>query len=128
MMVAMIPTTPVPPREVPLGAWGGPSIALTVEESGAKVELDCAHGRIDGRLVLDAEGRFELPGTVARERPGPVRMGPDGKAEEEKGVPATYSGKLDGDVLRLTIRSEKGSDSRPLEARLGQAPRLHKCL
>jgi hypothetical protein len=127
-MIVLMPVTPTPSREVPLGAWGGTSIALTVEESGAKVELDCAHGRIEGRLVLDADGRFVLPGTVARERPGPVRMGPDGKVEEEKGVPVTYSGRLDGDVLRLTIRYEKGTESRPLEARLGQQPRLHKCL
>jgi hypothetical protein len=116
------------PREVPLGAWGGMGVALTVEDSGAKVELDCAHGRITGRLALDADGRFELPGTFARERPGPVRMGPSGEVEEEKGVEATYSGRLEDGVLHLTFRVGKEAGSRPLEARLGQTARLHKCL
>ena len=115
-------------RTVPAGAWGGNGIALTVDESGAKLELDCAHGRIAQPLALDADGRFELTGTFVRERPGPVRMGPNGEAQEEKGAPATYSGRLEGDVLRLTIRFENGGESRPLEARRGQAARLHKCL
>jgi hypothetical protein len=125
----MTALSPGPPREVALGRWGGTSVAMTVEESGAKLELDCAHGTISGRLSLDAEGRFELPGTLARERPGPLRMGPNGEAAEEKGAPATYSGRLQDGVLRLTIRIE-GEEKHlgPLEARLGQAPRLHECL
>lgn len=128
-MIVLMPVTPAPPREVPAGAWGGTGIALTVEESGAKVEFDCAHGRISGRLTLDAEGRFDLPGTVARERPGPVHMGPNGEPEEEKAAPARYSGRLEGDVLRMTVRVEGAqADTRPLELRLGQPPRLRKCL
>ena len=102
---------------------------MTVEESGAKIEFDCAHGSISGRLALDADGRFELPGTFGRERPGPVRMGPNGEAAEEKGAPATYSGRLQDGVLRLTIRVEGADeDFPPIELRFGQTPRLHKCL
>jgi hypothetical protein len=128
-VLAMCAFSPDPPREVALGRWGGTSIAMTVEESGAKIEFDCAHGTVSGRLALDEDGRFELPGTFARERPGPVRMGPNGEAVEEKGVPATYSGRLREGVLRLTIRIEGADkDIPPLELRLGQTPRLHKCL
>jgi hypothetical protein len=129
MMLAVTAPTPAPVREIPLGAWGGTGLALTVEESGAKLELDCAHGRITGRLALDSDGRFELPGTITRERPGPVRMGPNGEAAEEKSTPATYSGRLEKGVLKLTIRIE-GSRGEPtaLEARFGQTPRLRKCL
>ena len=73
-MIAAWTPTPNAARSVPSGPWGGRGIALTVEDSGAKIEMDCAHGRITGRLVLDADGRFELPGTFTRERPGPVHM------------------------------------------------------
>jgi hypothetical protein len=118
-----------PARELPTGAWGGTSIAMTVEASGAKVEFDCAHGAISGRLALDADGRFELPGSFARERPGPVRLGPNGEAVGEKGVPATWSGRLQDGVLRLTLRVEGGErDLGPFELQLGRTPRLHKCL
>jgi hypothetical protein len=130
-MIVLMPLTPTPspPREIAAGAWGGTGIAMTVEESGAKIELDCAHGRISGRLALDAEGRFELPGTLARERPGPVRMGPDGETAEEKGVPATYAGRLDGGILHLTIRVEKAEEpGADLRLQRGATPRLHKCL
>jgi len=128
-LLALVAFSPEPPREVALGRWGGRGIAMTVEESGAKIEFDCAHGSISGRLALDADGRFELPGTFGRERPGPVRMGPNGEPAEEKGAPATYSGRLQDGVLRLTIRVEGADeDFPPIELRFGQTPRLHKCL
>ena len=121
--------TPSSPRTVPSGPWGGRGIALTVEDSGAKIEMDCAHGRIAGRLVLDADGRFELPGTFTRERPGPVHMGPNGEAQEEKGDPARYSGRVEGDTLRVSIRLESGGrEMGPFELQAGTTPRLHKCL
>ena len=120
---------PDSPREIAAGAWGGTGIAMTVDESGAKIELDCAHGSITGRLALDADGRFELPGTLARERPGPVRMGPNGEPAEAKGVPVTYSGRLEGDTLHLSIRYEKAEEpSAELRLQRGATPRLHKCL
>jgi len=128
-MVAAGTPTPSASRSVSSGPWGGTGIALTVEDSGAKIEMDCAHGRIAGRLVLDGEGRFELPGTFTRERPGPVHMGPNGEAQEEKGEPARYSGIVEGDALHLTIRLDRGGrEIGPFELRAGRTPRLTKCL
>jgi hypothetical protein len=127
-VVAVAGFSPDSDRSVPLGAWGGTGVALTVEESGATLEFDCAHGSITGRLALDTNGRFELPGKFVRERPGPVRMGPNGEAEENA-EPATYSGRMDDGALLLTIRLEKGArvvDGLRLEQ--GKTPRLHKCL
>jgi len=121
--------TPERSRTLPSGPWGGRGIALTVEDSGAKIEMDCAHGRITGRLLLDAGGRFELPGTFTRERPGPVHMGPNGEAQEEKGEPARYSGTVEGNTLHLTIRLDRdGREMRPFELEAGKTPQLHKCL
>ena len=101
---------------------------MTVDDSGTKIEMDCAHGRITGRLALDGDGRFELPGTFTRERPGPVHMGPNGEAQEEKGEPALYSGRVEGDALRLSIRLESGGrEMGPFELQAGRTARMPKC-
>jgi hypothetical protein len=119
--------TPAPagPR-VAEGRWGGVGIALDVTASGARVELDCAHGTIEGPLELDADGGFDRPGLLARERPGPVRMDEE---TEEKGKPVRYVGRLEGETLTLRIiRPDARQPPSPLSAVLGRSPRLHKCL
>jgi len=40
------------------GTWGGTHVSLTVGESSATIEYDCAHGLIDGPLLTDRRGRF----------------------------------------------------------------------
>jgi hypothetical protein len=116
--------TPSPESRIPPGAWGGDGIALDVTASGARIELDCAHGTIDAPLSLDAEGGFDLPGTLVRERPGPVRM----DEEEKPGVPVRYSGRLEGETLTLRIvQPNAPRPMRPLTAERGKSPRLRKC-
>ena len=106
------------------GRWGGTGIAVEVTASGARIELDCAHGTIDSPLTLDDEGAFDLPGTFVRERPGPVRMDQD----DEKGLAVRYAGRLDGDTLELRIvRPDAPRPPKPLSARKDQVPRLRKC-
>ncbi len=85
-------------RYVPEGTWGGPHVRLQVREGGAEIEFDCAHGEIGAALTTDAEGRFDLPGTFAREG-GPVHVG-----RERSGRPARYSGRIEGQTLTLTVR------------------------
>ena len=118
--------TPTPsagdPSRVAPGRWGGTGIAVEVTASGANIELDCAHGTIDAPLSLDAEGRFDQPGTFVRERPGPVRLD-----EEDKGEPARYSGRLDGEELTLQIQVGARPPMPPLTAILGRTARLRKC-
>ena len=116
--------TPSPESRVAEGSWGGVGIALDVTASGARVELDCAHGTIDAPLALDPEGGFDLPGTLVRERPGPVRM----DEEEKPGVPVRYSGRLEGETLTLRIAQPNAPrPTRPLTAERGKSPRLRKC-
>jgi hypothetical protein len=123
-LVAVGPTPPpADARRVPEGRWGGTGISVEVSASGAKIELDCAHGTIDAPLALDEDGRFDLPGTLVPERPGPVRMG-----EEEKPEPARYSGRLDGDTLTLQIlRPNAPRQMSPLQVIHGRNARLRKC-
>jgi hypothetical protein len=106
------------------GPWGGLGVSLSVSDSGAEVEFDCAHGTIRGPLRLDAEGRFDLPGVFVRERPGPVREGAPGGAEE----PARYRGRAHGDTLTLeAFLPGPGRTVGPYTLERGAAPRLRKC-
>ena len=61
------------PRRIAQGAWGGQHITMQVSESSATIEYDCAHGQINGPLVTDRHGRFDLKGTHSPEHGGPVR-------------------------------------------------------
>ena len=111
------------PRRVPEGKWGGVGLSVEVGASGAKVELDAAHGTIEGPLALDAGGRFEGNGTLVRERPGPARIGD----EDAAGEPARYRGTIAGDTLTLDVTLTKsGTAIGPLKATRGAPARLRK--
>ncbi len=80
------------------GTWGGQHLIVTVGESSATIEFDCAHGQIDGPLVTDRRGRFDLKGTYAPEHAGPVRDN-----EQSAGQPVRYAGWTDGKKMTLTV-------------------------
>ena len=105
------------------GEWGGDHIALAIDNGGADVESDCAHGRIAGPFEVDAAGAFSLSGVWSPEHGGPVREG-----EEDAAQPARYSGRIAGKAMTLTI------DIASPPARLGpfapekdRSPNLMKC-
>jgi len=111
-------------RRVAAGSWGGMGIRIEVTETGAQIEYDCAHGTISEPLLLDADGRFDVKGLHFREHGGPVREG-----EEARGDPVRYTGRVTGENMTLTVRSE-GSDTHAGSYELvrGKTGRLHKCL
>ncbi len=80
------------------GVWGGRHIRFEVTERGADIEYDCAHGRVEGRIVVDARGRFNVTGMHYEERGGPVR--PGGQAP---GYRVRLSGVVGGSLLKLTV-------------------------
>ena len=108
------------PTAVPQGSWGGEHVAVTVTSTGARVEFDCAHGTLTQPLTLDSNGQFGVAGTFTREGgPTPVI---------EPAVPATYSGRLQGTILRLTV-TLSGSNQ-PLDTftlAQGRTPTITKC-
>jgi hypothetical protein len=104
------------------GAWGGMHIGLTVRQKDARIEMDCAHGTIDGRITPDKQGRFEIAGRYVRERPGPIRLG-----EDTSGRPARYRGEVSGDKLTLTIVLEDETTVGPFELTRGSRARIMKC-
>jgi hypothetical protein len=80
------------------GDWGGDHIRLEVTGQSASIEYDCAHGTIDGPLVVDSKGKFKLSGTHVGEHGGPVR-----REESGNDHPASYSGWTDGKQMTLTV-------------------------
>lgn len=98
------------------GAWGGPEAALTVEAHGARVELPCADGRIDGTIEL-VDRAFLGAGPWW---PGPVPPGDP--------LTAHYSGTVLGDRLLLSIVVQPGGATHgPLELRRDREPTFPRC-
>jgi hypothetical protein len=80
------------------GVWGGEHIRFEVTEAGANVEYDCAHGTVEGKIVVDSRGRFNVYGLHYEERGGPVRPG-----GEAAGYRVRLSGRVGGSLLKLTV-------------------------
>lgn len=107
---------------IPAGEWGGSHISMSVTERSAKIEFDCAQGEIFGPLTIDSEGKFHLQGTFTRERGGPVRADETRKAE-----PATYSGKVTGNKMTLTLKLSDSDESQTFTLEKGKEAELFKC-
>ena len=108
-------------RHISTGVWGGQHISMKVGAKSATIEYDCARGAIDGPLVVDADGHFNLRGTHRAEHGGPVRAD-----ETSNGQPATYTGTIKGNTMTLTL---KVGDSEPETFTLekGHEGELFKC-
>ena len=108
-------------KRIPAGLWGGQHINILVGEKSARIEYDCASGVINGPLVVDSDGNFNLRGTHLRERGGPIRADDD-----RKGQPATYSGSIKGNTMTLTLKlGEEDTETFTLEK--GKEGELFKC-
>ena len=105
------------------GVWGGEHIRFEVTGRGARIEYDCAHGTVEGRIVVDGRGRFGVEGTHYEERGGPVRAG-----EGSAGYRVRLSGRVGGSLMRLTVTR---ADNRELIGTFslarGREPELVKC-
>ena len=105
------------------GTWGAPHIRLTVGDSSATIEYDCAHGQINGPLVTDRHGRFDLKGTHSPEHGGPVR-----DDEQSAGQPARYVGWTDGKKMTLTVTLAGRKEAiGTFNLTLGGGGRVFKC-
>ena len=110
-------------RRLAQGTWGGTHIRVSVGESSATIEFDCAHGQIDGPLVTDRRGRFNLKGTFSPEHGGPVRNN-----EQSTGQPARYTGWTDGKKMTLTVTLAGQKETiGTFNLTLGGGGRIFKC-
>ena len=105
--------------------WGGEHIRALAFERSVAVELDCAHGEIDGPLVpTDPSGHFSVEGTFTPEHGGPVFLD-----EEPDTHPALYRGIIEEGLMQLTIiLADSGREIGPFELVRGQEAQLFKCL
>ena len=109
---------------VATGIWGGEHIQMQVDENGARLQYDCAHGSVDEPLTLDHEGRLDVKGTHVRERGGPVRRGdkPDNR-------PARYTGRVEGQTMTLTVMLTDSDESAgTFTLTQGEPGQIRKCL
>jgi hypothetical protein len=120
-------------RRVDDGTWGGRGVRLDVGASGARLEFDCAHGRINGPFALDRAGRFEARGTYTREG-GPARVGadvPDGVRPADEGAEtfeASYAGRVEAGKMTLSVTlSPGGARLGPFRLARGEQATLVKC-
>jgi hypothetical protein len=104
------------------GTWGGTHVMLEVEDSGGRVEFDCAHGVLEEPLVLDRDNHFDVAGHYVREHSGPVR-----KDEDQTGVPARYRGHVENKQMSLEVAIQGQSDTQSFSLALGSEPRVMKC-
>jgi hypothetical protein len=86
------------PDALTQGVWGGEHIRFEVTGRGANVEYDCAHGTVEGRIVVDRRGRFGVNGMHYEEHGGPVRAD-----EDAAGYPVRLSGTVGGSLMKLTV-------------------------
>lgn len=108
-------------QRIPAGVWGGEHIRIEVGTKSATIEYDCAHGVIQGPLVVDSHGRFNLRGTHSLERGGPIRAD-----EPERSQPATYTGSITGDRMTLTLKLANAEDE-TFTLERGKEGELFKC-
>lgn len=66
--------------------------------------FDCAEGRIEGPILPDERGRFEVSGTYTP-TPGPE------PAEGRPGRPAQYHGRVQGKMIILSVTLVDTGDS-----------------
>ena len=110
-------------ERLPSGVWGGQHVQMTVKDTGAAVVFDCAHGTVDGALLLDEGQRFDAGGVFVREHGGPVRI-----HETENREPARYQGTKDGSTLTLRVVLHDGEKTLgPYTLSFGQNGHVVKC-
>ncbi len=108
-------------QRIPTGNWGGQHINIKVTPQSATIEYDCATGVIQGPLVIDRNGNFNLHGTHRMDRGGPVRAD-----ETPKELPATYTGSIRGNSMTLNLKvSDAEVETFKLEK--GKEGELFKC-
>jgi len=85
-----------PTAPVVVGSWGGSQVSLDLDRSGGTLTYPCAAGTIDSTWTLGADGVFTSTGDHYFGG-GPV---PPGGGTPH---PARYDGRLNGNVLTLTV-------------------------
>lgn len=112
-----------PPTASLGGDWAGDRMQLTFTPEGARVEMDCASGAIKGPIALDRNGKFAAKGHFERYQSGPQRADNFQKPSE-----ARFSGKITGDMMKLSILDKGAHVPHAYTLRKGARLKLIRCL
>ena len=112
------------PPSVLVGTWGGDHAGLVATPDSGTLEYDCAAGRITEPLRPGSDGRFVASGTHTPGHGGPVRID-----EILPRRPARYTGRVDGDLLSLTVvMTDSNVTVGTFQLTRGRSPNVFKCL
>jgi hypothetical protein len=112
------PTGVKPPKDL-AGMWGGENAALMADDTSAHIHIGCTYGNIHQQIVLDAGGRFDLPGEQ-NITAYPV----------DRGIlhPARFVGRVSGGNMTLTITlTDTTVTLGPVNLSYGKEPRMGPC-
>ena len=112
------PTGVKPPKDL-AGTWGGDNAGLIASDTSAHVHIGCTYGDIHQRLMLDADGRFDVPGEQ-NITAHPV----------DRGIlhPARFVGRVMGSTMNLTITlTDTAVTLGPVLLTYGKEPRMGPC-
>src|SRR5439155_14384925 len=105
------------------GTWGGDNAGLIADDSSAHVHIRCTFGNVHQAIVLNAAGRFDVPGDyVLRAYPGYVGLS----------LPARFQGSVSGKTMALSVTvqdttADPTAQLGPVLLCDGQEPRMGPC-
>jgi hypothetical protein len=88
------------------GLWGSEKMGLKVTSSGATFDFECGHGKIKQKITPDANGNFEVTGTITH-----YLYGIDSTNQT---FDAEFFGDVQGETLLLNVvwENEEGLTNR----------------
>lgn len=112
------PTGVKPPKDL-AGTWGGQNAGLIADDTSAHIHIGCTYGNIHQQLVLDANGRFDVPGEQ-NITAHPVDLGVL--------HPARFTGQVRGGDMTLTITLQDTTVTLgPVVLVYGREPQMGPC-
>ena len=102
------PASPGAKAALLIGSWAGDGFAIGADEDRATVQSGCSHGRTAAPISLDKAGGFVAHGYFNPPRSG-YRLGDIAPRDR----PATFSGKVSGNTLLLTVTFSGGGKASP---------------
>jgi len=103
------------------GQWAGDRLRLSITAQGARIEMDCATGTINGPLQPAADGKWAASGTFEQHQGGPQRA-------DVVPAAARFSGEIKSGVMQLTILPQGASQTQIYTLREGASVKLVRCL
>ena len=105
------------------GQWAGDRMQMSADAGGARFELDCASGMINGPIKLSKAGKFVAQGSFEAHHPGPQLA--DEAAPANK---ARFSGEIKNGVMRLTMLAAGTKIPQVFQLKKGARIKLVRCL